>query len=72
MPKPWQPHAMSQTIKIVIKPSLFLACLCLVSVVIADSYDRKAAKLVQMFIDNFTQYEGYVSEDVLSEALKTK
>jgi phosphoenolpyruvate carboxykinase (ATP) len=37
-----------------------------------DSYDRKAAKLVQMFIDNFTQYEGYVSEDVLSEALKTK
>jgi hypothetical protein len=41
MPKPWQPHAMSQTIKIVIKPSLFLACLCLVSVVIADSYDRK-------------------------------
>ena len=41
MPKPWQPHAMSQTIKIVIKPSLFLACLCLVSVVIADNYERK-------------------------------
>jgi hypothetical protein len=32
---------MSQTIKIVIKSSLFLACLCLVSVVIADSYERK-------------------------------
>ncbi len=37
-----------------------------------DSYDRNAAKLVQMFSDNFTQYEGYVSEDVLAEALKTK
>ena len=32
---------MSQTIKIVIKSSLFLSCLCLVSVVIADSYERK-------------------------------
>ena len=32
---------MSQTLKIVIKRPLFLACLWLVSVVIADDYDRK-------------------------------
>ncbi len=30
-------------------------------------YDANAAKLVQMFSDNFAQYEEYVSDDVLAE-----
>ena len=37
-----------------------------------DSYDRNAAKLVQMFSDNFKQYEEYVSADVLAEAVKPR
>lgn len=35
-----------------------------------DSYDRNAAKLVEMFSDNFAQYEAYVSDDVLAEKVK--
>ena len=31
------------------------------------AYDAQAAKLVQMFSDNFAQYEEYVSDDVLAE-----
>ncbi len=31
------------------------------------AYDAQAAKLVQMFSDNFAQYEQYVSDDVLAE-----
>jgi phosphoenolpyruvate carboxykinase (ATP) len=37
-----------------------------------DSYDRNANKLVQMFTENFAQYEAYVDEDVLAEAVKVK
>lgn len=33
-------------------------------------YDANAAKLVQMFSDNFAQYEEYVSDDVLAEKVK--
>ena len=36
----------------------------------ADAYDRMAAKLVGMFSDNFAQYEGSVSDDVLAERVK--
>jgi phosphoenolpyruvate carboxykinase (ATP) len=32
-----------------------------------SAYDAQAAKLVQMFSDNFAQYEDYVSDDVLAE-----
>lgn len=35
-----------------------------------ESYDRNAAKLVEMFSDNFAQYEAYVSDDVLAEKVK--
>jgi phosphoenolpyruvate carboxykinase (ATP) len=31
------------------------------------AYDAQAAKLVQMFCDNFAQYEAYVSDDVMAE-----
>jgi len=33
-------------------------------------YDAQAAKLVQMFADNFAQYEAHVSDDVLAAAVK--
>jgi phosphoenolpyruvate carboxykinase (ATP) len=33
------------------------------------SYDRQAAKLVQMFADNFEQYVPYIDEDVKAAAL---
>ncbi|GHA56790.1 phosphoenolpyruvate carboxykinase [ATP] [Amylibacter ulvae] len=36
----------------------------------ASAYDTAAAKLVGMFSDNFEQYEQYVSEDVLAQAVK--
>ena len=34
-----------------------------------DSYDRQAAKLVQMFADNFAQYVPYIDEDVKAAAI---
>ncbi|MFQ5623219.1 MAG: phosphoenolpyruvate carboxykinase [Paracoccaceae bacterium] len=34
-----------------------------------DAYDRQAARLVRMFADNFRQYEPYVDEEVLAEAI---
>ncbi len=35
-----------------------------------DKYDVQAAKLVNMFAENFKQYEPYVSDDVLAAAIK--
>ncbi|MEL6791822.1 MAG: phosphoenolpyruvate carboxykinase (ATP), partial [Pseudomonadota bacterium] len=35
-----------------------------------ESYDRQAAKLVRMFIDNFAQYEAYVGGEVKAAAPK--
>jgi phosphoenolpyruvate carboxykinase (ATP) len=34
-----------------------------------EAYDRQAAKLVQMFADNFGQYVPYIDEDVKAAAL---
>jgi len=34
-----------------------------------DSYDRDAAKLVEMFAANFAQYENYIDDDVRAVAL---
>jgi len=34
-----------------------------------ESYDRQAAKLVQMFADNFAQYLPYIDEDVKAAAI---
>ena len=34
-----------------------------------ESYDRQAAKLVQMFADNFAQYVPYIDEDVKAAAI---
>ena len=34
-----------------------------------DAYDRQAAKLVAMFVENFAQYESHVSDDVIAEAV---
>ncbi len=34
-----------------------------------DSYDKQAAKLVQMFADNFEQYIPYIDEDVKAAAI---
>ena len=34
-----------------------------------DSYDKQAAKLVQMFADNFEQYLPYIDEDVKAAAI---
>jgi len=34
-----------------------------------DSYDRQAAKLVQMFADNFAQYVPYIDDDVKAAAI---
>jgi phosphoenolpyruvate carboxykinase (ATP) len=36
----------------------------------AAEYDRQAARLVAMFADNFAQYAGHVTEDVLAAAVK--
>ena len=33
-----------------------------------DEYDRTAQKLVQLFIDNFTQFDSYVDEGVRQAA----
>lgn len=38
----------------------------------AEAYDAQAAKLVEMFRKNFTQYESHVGEDVLAAAPKLK
>ena len=35
----------------------------------ASAYDRQAAKLVQMFADNFAQYVPYIDEDVKAAAI---
>jgi phosphoenolpyruvate carboxykinase (ATP) len=35
----------------------------------AGAYDRQAAKLVQMFADNFAQYVPYIDEDVKAAAI---
>ena len=35
----------------------------------AEAYDRQAAKLVQMFADNFAQYVPYIDEDVKAAAI---
>lgn len=35
----------------------------------ADSYDRQAAKLVQMFADNFAQYVPFIDDDVKAAAI---
>ncbi len=35
-----------------------------------DAYDASAAKLIGMFSDNFAQYEPFVSDDVLEQAVK--
>ncbi len=32
------------------------------------AYDRQAARLVAMFVENFAQYQGHVGEDVLAAA----
>ncbi|NNU81544.1 phosphoenolpyruvate carboxykinase [Halovulum dunhuangense] len=34
-----------------------------------EAYDRQAARLVRMFEENFRQYEAFVDEDVLEEAV---
>ncbi len=34
-----------------------------------DSYDAQAAKLVQMFADNFEQYLPYIDDDVKAAAI---
>jgi phosphoenolpyruvate carboxykinase (ATP) len=34
-----------------------------------EAYDRQAAKLVQMFADNFAQYVPYIDEDVKAAAI---
>ncbi len=34
-----------------------------------EAYDAQALKLIQMFADNFAQYESHVSEDVKAEAV---
>ncbi len=36
------------------------------------AYDEQAAKLVQMFADNFVQYEAFVDNEVLAAAIKPK
>jgi len=36
----------------------------------ADAYDKQAADLVQMFIDNFAQYEPHVGDEVKAAAPK--
>ena len=36
------------------------------------AYDEQAAKLAQMFLDNFSQYETHVDSDVLASAPKVK
>ncbi|MEM8791322.1 MAG: phosphoenolpyruvate carboxykinase [Pseudomonadota bacterium] len=36
----------------------------------ADAYDKQAAELVGMFVENFAQYEAHVGEDVRAVALK--
>ena len=36
------------------------------------AYDEQAAKLAQMFLDNFAQYETHVDSDVLAAAPKVK
>ena len=36
------------------------------------AYDAQAAKLAQMFLDNFAQYETHVDSDVLASAPKVK
>jgi phosphoenolpyruvate carboxykinase (ATP) len=35
-----------------------------------DSYDRQAGRLVQMFIENFAQYESHVGAEVMAAAPK--
>ncbi len=35
----------------------------------ADSYDRQAARLVQMFADNFAQYVPFIDDDVKAAAI---
>ncbi|MHA3915737.1 phosphoenolpyruvate carboxykinase [Halovulum sp. GXIMD14793] len=35
-----------------------------------QAYDAQAQKLVKMFVENFAQYETYVSQDVMDEALR--
>ncbi|MEM8787995.1 MAG: phosphoenolpyruvate carboxykinase [Pseudomonadota bacterium] len=35
----------------------------------ADAYDRQAARLVRMFEENFRQYEDFVDEEVIEEAV---
>ncbi|RVV97511.1 phosphoenolpyruvate carboxykinase [Mesobaculum littorinae] len=35
----------------------------------AAAYDRQAAKLVQMFSENFAQYEGHIDDDVRAVAI---
>ena len=37
---------------------------------VRDSYDRQAARLVQMFIENFAQYEAHVGGEVMAAAPK--
>ena len=34
-----------------------------------EAYDRQAAKLVQMFADNFEQYVPYIDDDVKAVAI---
>lgn len=37
-----------------------------------DAYDVQAAKLANMFADNFAQYEPFVDEEVLAAAIKAQ
>ncbi|MEO1919335.1 MAG: phosphoenolpyruvate carboxykinase (ATP), partial [Paracoccaceae bacterium] len=37
-----------------------------------DEYDVQAAKLANMFADNFTQYEAFVDDEVLAAAIKAQ
>jgi len=34
-----------------------------------EGYDQQAAKLVQMFADNFAQYVPYIDDDVKAAAI---
>ena len=37
-----------------------------------SAYDIAAAKLISMFVDNFSQYENFVGPSVLDQAIKNK
>ena len=36
------------------------------------AYDKQAAKLANMFADNFVQYEPFVDEEVMATAIKAQ